>query len=373
MTLTDKDLPLLAMALCPGMTGTGLEKWHDADLTPEEFLTADKREICRVLGITPAHQIAKCDRRGLREKAEREAEFVTRHSIKTYFATADDYPFRLTHLYNPPAVLFALGNGSIEMPKSIGSVGTRRPTPYGSRICHDLVASWCDTLPDLTVVSGLAYGIDAVSHTTALEHDSPTIAVVAHGLDRIYPAQHRQLACDIATHNGLIVSQYPSGTSPYRQRFLERNRIIAALSDATVVMESAYRGGALSTASVAFEMDREVFAVPGRIGDETSEGCNMLIRRNKAHILTDADYLPDVMNWKLPGQKAMEVQQSLFPELDESQMPVYQILKDSTEPLTADTIIARSRMTAQAVMAILSDLEFDGAVVRYQGNRFSIS
>lgn len=365
-----RQLQLLAIAMTRGMNGRLLRAWMEADAPTADFFDLPGEELRSLLRITGRHPLAQADRHAALEAARREADFIQQHGIQVYFACDDDYPARLAELTDAPAVLFALGNGTLHMNKVVSVVGTRRPTPSGAATCRDLVRHWCGQIPDLTVVSGLAYGIDAIAHATALECKSPTLAVVAHGLDRVYPAQHRDLAREIVSNGGLMISEYPSGTQPYQRRFLERNRIIAGLCDATVVVESGYRGGALSTANVAFNANREVFAVPGRIGDEMSLGCNKLIARNKAHILTCADDLADEMRWNTASADRV-VQPSLFDTLSGPQQTIAGVLKKSVQPMTVDMISEHCDLDIRVVMTTLTDMEFDGLVVKYPGNRYA--
>ena len=365
-----RRLQLLAIAMTRGMNGALLRAWMDADAPSADFFDIPGEELRSLLRITGRHPLAQADRRSALEAARREAEFIAQHGIQVYLACDEEYPARLAELPDAPAVLFAVGNGSLRMNKAVGVVGTRRPTPAGAATCSELVRHWCGQMPDMTVVSGLAYGIDALAHNAAVECKSPTIAVVAHGLDRVYPAQHRDLARRIVSQGGLMITEYPSGTQPYQRRFLERNRIIAGLCDATVVVESGYRGGALSTANVAFNANREVFAVPGRIGDEMSVGCNKLIARSKAHILTCADDLADEMRWSTASADHA-VQPSLFDTLSAPQQAIAAVLKKNLQPMTVDMISEHCDLDIRVVMTTLTDMEFDGLVVKYPGNRYA--
>lgn len=368
------DVHTLAMALAKGMTARLMLKWDSESLSPRDFFSMEASDVASALGITSRHSLASVRREELLERAEHELTFMGHHNVRAYICTDRDYPYRLLQNYSAPPVLFTYGNGPLQSEHVVSVVGTRRPTAYGLKWCESIVEECCRQCGDIQVVSGLAYGVDACAHNAALAAGRETVAVVAHGLDMVYPAAHRQLAYDIASRGGLIVTQYPSKTQPFRNNFLARNQIIASLADATIVVESGIRGGALSTANAAFDLDREVFAIPGRIGDEMSEGCNNLIRKNKASIITGADTVVKAMGWHSADTDTATPQQAqLFPELSDEQMPVYNILKASDEPMSPDAIHIASGMNIAAVMSVLGDMELDGIAVRLPGNRYSLA
>ena len=212
----------------------------------------------------------------------------------------DDYPSRLKDVPDAPALLYYLGNASLNASHAVSIVGTRSATQYGCDRVRELVRDLCQALPDTLIISGLAMGIDVAAHNAALEMHVPTVGVLAHGLDTIYPIQHRNVAKAMVQQHGGLITEYPTRTEPVRGNFLARNRIIAALSDVVVVAESKERGGALVTARIANSYSREVTAFPGRITDEKSKGCNALIRNNQACLITDAADLMKQMQWE-PG------------------------------------------------------------------------
>jgi DNA processing protein len=233
------------------------------------------------------------------QKAEREAEFIAKNGIRTCFFSDTDYPQRLKKCPDAPILLYFQGNANLNAPRIVSIVGTRSLTAYGKEATAALVQGIAERFPDTVIVSGLAYGIDVQAHRAAMKNNLPTIAVLAHGLDRIYPTEHRQIALDMM-HNGGLLTDFPSRTNPDRPNFICRNRIVAGLSDATIIVESAQKGGALITADIAFSYDRDVFAFPGRITDEHSAGCHTLIRQQKAALITSAaDFMYD-MGWDAP-------------------------------------------------------------------------
>lgn len=294
---------------------------------------------------------------------------MNQHHIKAVSIFDENYPHRLAQCHNAPTLLYVLGEAELNPPRAISIVGTRKPTPYGSAFCSKAVEELADACPDLTIVSGLAYGIDSLAHAGALKCGLPTIAVVAHGLDMIYPASHRDLAKNILKAGGALVSEYPSHTKPFRGNFLERNRIVAGLSDATLVVESDLRGGAMSTASLAFDYDRELFAVPGRISDSLSTGCNSLIQRNKAMLATSATDIVKSMQWDIKGVRSALNQATLFdPELTDEQRLVVDRLRRSDTYLSVDRLSELTNIEVPDLLPILFELELDGLIAKAPGN-----
>ena len=237
-------------------------------------------------------------RAGCLERAVREESFVSEHGIAATYFTDASYPHRLLEAPDAPAMIYTLGKCDLESAHVISVVGTRHATQYGVRFCESLIGDLAQRVQDLVVVSGLAYGIDIAAHRAALKHGVPTVAVLPRGLNRIYPAMHRNDAVAIAKQGGMLLTDYTSQDEVQKSNFLARNRIVAALSDCTVVVESAGAGGALVTASLAMSYSRDVMAVPGRCGDEFSAGCNKLIATNKAALITGADDLMASMRWE---------------------------------------------------------------------------
>lgn len=363
----------LATVFLEGMDSELVARLPELGLDAESFFTLPDAELIHALGNPRGVDFGMYRRQEALARALKEEEFVSRHNIRMLYIHDEDYPPRLREIANAPKMLFVLGNTSFVTPHMVSVVGTRRCTRAGMDFCKNFVEELGPLFPDLWVVSGLAYGIDSVAHMAALSAGRPTAAVLAHGLDTLYPAAHRNLAKDILAAGGALISEYPSGVTPYRSRFLERNRIVASLSDAVVVMESEVKGGAMSTANIAFSFNREVFAVPGRPSDPISSGCNYLIRKNKAHILTSvSDFIED-MDWRPSGLKMEPKQRCLFPDLEGDTKIVYDCLRFRNEPLTPDSIHAATTLPVAKVMAALGELEFDGIVSRIAGNRYEIS
>lgn len=362
----------IALSFVGGMTPQLARRIPESGLTLEDFFEADNHSLSMALGLASGETIDRMARDEARFRAEKEMEFISRHNIRAYSILSDDYPWRLADIDKAPVVLYKLGDADLDASKMISVVGTRRATLYGTGYVRQLVEGLSPYFPELTVVSGLALGIDTAAHEAALSSSLPTVAVVAHGLNSIYPASNRDLARRIVASGGAILSEYPFGEHPYRRRFLERNRIVATMTDAVLVAESAIKGGAMSTAAVASSYGREVLALPGRLGDEMSAGCNLLIRSQKASMAGDAADVMATLGWQ-PETLGVNVRQrNLFPELKGDEKMVYDVLRFSAEPVPLDALCARTGLPVHQMMSVLGEMEFDGIVERHPGNRYSV-
>ncbi len=257
-------------------------------------------------------------------KAEEELAFVSKNNLQLLFFTSPNYPERLTHCVDAPILLYVKGDSNLNYKKVVSIVGTRNATPQGYEVCKQFVRDLSAKFSNIIVVSGLAYGIDICAHRAALENGVPTAAVLAHGLDRIYPAMHRKTAIDMLDA-GALVTEFPSGTQPERFNFVRRNRIVAGLADALVVIESSSKGGSLITAEIANSYYREVFAVPGRVTDAASVGCNTLIASDRAILMQDIKGFIDHMGWD-DSVKPQPRQKELFLQLTETEERVFDAL-----------------------------------------------
>ncbi len=296
------------------------------------------------------------------DSAKREMDFILGKGIKLICIGDDDYPVRLQECDDAPIALYTLGNADYNSKHIVSIVGTRRATQYGKDLCEHFVADLAKMLPDTLIVSGLAYGIDVCAHRAAVAAGLPTVGVLAHGLDRIYPATHRSIAKTMLDNGGLL-TEFMSGTDPLRPYFLQRNRIVAGLADATVVVESASSGGSLVTASLAQGYARDCFAFPGRVNDQYSCGCNELICRNKAALITSAYDFVEAMNWSVVCDGRKEpVQPQLFPELSADELRVMQLLKADSDGLQLNRIVIELDMPINRITPILFELEMKGLV-----------
>lgn len=304
-------------------------------------------------------------------RAEAELRFCEEQGIAVIPFTDPRYPRRLKEISDPPFTIFYKGTGILNAPRMISVVGTRRISEYGKSVCQRFIHDLHSLLPDAVIVSGLAYGVDIHSHRACLEKSLPTVAVLAHGLDRIYPTMHRDTAARMTECGGLL-TEYYAGTNPDKGNFVRRNRIVAGLSDATVVVESAEKGGALITARLAFEANRAVFAFPGRISDPCSEGCHKIIRNNIASLITSARDLVDGMMWEARPEQGEAVQGELFPTLKPEQEAVCARLRGS-DGKTVDQLKAETGLPLTDINFHLTELEMEGVVRRLAGNRFCLS
>ena len=314
------------------------------------------------VGQTLAKHI--CDRSYLKN-AEKEAEYVTKHDIKTFFYLDADYPYRLKQCEDSPVVFFFKGNADLNTNKLLSVVGTRNATQRGKDLCDKIIANFAERHSDLIIVSGLAYGIDVEAHKAALANNLQTIGVLGHGLKIIYPSAHASIAKKMIENGGLL-TDFLSDEQPERTNFIKRNRIIAGLSDATLVVESGIKGGALITADIANSYNRDVFALPGRPDDKWSTGCNNLIKTNKAALVESADDIEFFLGWK-PEKDKKPVQKSLFTELDDNEKNIFELIAKEGE-MTIDAICRSLEIPVHKLSSQLLQMEFKGAIKCYPGN-----
>jgi DNA processing protein len=302
--------------------------------------------------------------------AEQEVEYITKNNIRTYFYLDSDYPFRLKQCDDAPVVFFFMGNCDLNGAKILSVVGTRNATPRGREICDKIIAGLASNHPDIIIVSGLAYGIDIASHKAALTNNLQTIGVLGHGFKTTYPAVHSSVAKTMVKNGGLL-TDFISDALPERNNFLKRNRIIAGLSDATLIVESGKKGGALITADIANSYNRDVFAVPGRPDDQWSAGCNNLIRENKAALIECSDDIEYFLSWKTEKEKS-PVQRTLFSDLDETEKSIFELLMKHGE-MTIDTLCRSLEIPVYKLSSVLLQMEFKGLVKCYPGNIYSVA
>lgn len=305
------------------------------------------------------------------KRTEKELKFIEKHNIDVLFYYDKRYPKRLLNCADSPLFVFCKGNVDFNKDRFVNIVGTRHCTEYGKEITEKLIADLATC--NVNLVSGLAYGIDICAHKSALKFDMQNIAVLAHGLDRIYPNQHKSIA-EKLQQNGAIVSDFLSETNPDRQNFPSRNRIVAGMTDATIVIESAISGGALITADIANSYNRDVFAFPGRVNDEYSQGCLQLIRNHKANLVTNAKDIIEFMNWDLDTtiKKADTIQPELFLDLNTQERLIYDLLQ-SCEKATIDDINFKIEMTQSTISSLLLQLEMKGIIVSLPGKTYKIA
>ncbi|TRX40356.1 DNA-processing protein DprA [Flavobacterium restrictum] len=299
------------------------------------------------------------------EKANQELLFIQNNAISVTYFQEENYPDRLKHCIDGPVLLFTSGNINLKNRKIISIVGTRQITSYGMEFCRKFIA---DLAPlDPIIVSGFAYGVDIVAHQLALEYKLQTIGVVAHGLNQIYPKTHKKYVAQVE-QNGGFMTEFWSNSNPDKENFVRRNRIVAGMSEATIVIESADRGGSLITANMANDYNRDVFAVPGRVTDKYSQGCNNLIKTQKANVLTSAADLVYMLNWDIkPESKA--VQKQLFVTLDSDEQKVYDYLMKSGKELL-DVIALECDFPIYRISGLLLNMELKGVIRPLPGKLF---
>ncbi|MBL7742893.1 MAG: DNA-protecting protein DprA [Chitinophagaceae bacterium] len=302
---------------------------------------------------------------------EEEIAFIEKYRINPLFITDAAYPKRLLNCYDSPTLLYYKGEADLNASKIIAVIGTRSHTDYGKQVTEKLIADLAEL--HVTVVSGLAYGIDAIAHKASLKNKLPTIGVLAHGLDQVYPAQHAGLAKDMIKENGGLLTEFRSKTKPDKHNFPTRNRIVAGMSDATIVIETGIKGGSMITAELANGYNKDVFAFPGKVTDSKSGGCNYLIKNNKAVLLTDAQELIEMMNWEETTRKEKtKKQKELFIELTTDEKVITGILNER-ETVHIDEINLKSGLSSSAVAAAILSLELQNVVVSLPGKRYHLS
>ena len=316
--------------------------------------------------------VTQINSQGILRRAEQEIEFILKNKILTTYFTDRDYPYRLKECPDSPIMIYSKGPCSLNDGKFVGIVGTRNATETGKENCKKLISDLARVLPNTVIVSGLAYGIDICAHKTALESGLPTIGVIGHGLDRMYPEVHRPVAVKMV-QDGALLTEYLSQTNPDKQNFVQRNRIIAGLCDAIVVVESGIKGGALITAEIANEYNRDVFAFPGRVTDEWSAGCNALIKNNKASLIESSDDILRFMNWeKQNSTKAPNVQTALFLDLSDEEKEIITTLRQNPDGIQFNELAIQLEKPISKTSSLLLDMEFKGLVKCLPGNVYRI-
>lgn len=298
--------------------------------------------------------------------AEKELELVDKHGVKLLHYQSEDFPLRLRQCADHPLILFGKGALPLNANRIVAIVGTRSATDYGRRLTEELVRGL--TALNVMVLSGLAYGIDVHAHRMALQNDLPTVGVLGHGLGRIYPANHRQIADKMLDQGGLL-TEFLYEVGPDKENFPKRNRIVAGMTDAVVVIEAATNGGALITASLANDYNRDVFAYPGKVHDTYSAGCHKLVRANKAALITSAEDFCEAMGWGVPVNMSSSRQGLLFPELELDEQMVYDLLKEHQQ-LGIDMLSLHTSLSTSKLSNVLLGLEFKNMIRSLPGKQY---
>ena len=301
--------------------------------------------------------------------SEAEVKFIEKYKITPLFINAENYPKRLLNCYDSPALLYFRGNADLNTSKIISIVGTRNNSDYGKMVCEKMIEEL--QAESILVVSGLAFGIDTIAHKAALKNNLQTVAVLAHGLDRIYPQQNKALAKQITEQGGLL-TDFISNTNPDKQNFPKRNRIVAGICDAVIVIESSKKGGSLITAELGNGNNKDVFAIPGRVNDSKSEGCNYLIKNNKAALINSARDFLEMMNWTSTPKPSTKKQRELFIELLPDEKIVVDILQQQ-ESIQIDELYFKSGLSSSTLATALLMLEMQNVVLSLPGKVYKLA
>lgn len=368
---SNEQLAALALTLCPGVGHIGAKRLVDAMGSATEVF-ARREELPRLIPGTTAGVVKALDCPEAFARAERELEFVEKNALTCLTLKDEAYPSRLRECEDAPLVLFYKGNCDLNRLRIISMVGTRQATEYGKQFCADFLHDLSELSPHVLVVSGLAYGIDIHAHRAAIANNLATVAVLAHGLDRIYPHVHRKTAVDMLQNGGLL-TEYLTDTTPDRHNFISRNRIVAGMADATIVVESATKGGSLITAELAESYNRDCFAVPGRINDTASAGCNRLIRDNRAALIQSAEEFVKAMGWTPVAKetKPEAVQRDLFPNLSAEEELIVRILARQGD-IHINTLVVEANIPVHRMSALLFELEMKGVVKALVGGSYRL-
>lgn len=362
--MTEQKLYEIALTLIPYIGVVNGKKLVAYCGGAEAVFCENKNALRQISGI---HEniIKGIDSKEVMTRAEEEMMFIEKNGIKPLFYLDKDYPKRLQHCHDSPMMLYYKGNADLNAEKTVGIVGTRNITDYGRYVVEKLIEDLATD--NVVIISGLAYGVDAAAHRAALKYDLATVGVLGHGMQTIYPAENRKLSTNMIEKGG-ILTEFVSGTKPDRENFPQRNRIVAGMVDCLVVIESALKGGAMITAEIANSYDREVFAMPGRVGDIYSEGCNQLIKTNKANLLVNAADIRYVMRWDV-DTKVVAKQMRLFRDFSEDEKKVMDVFAENNV-VHIDDIIIGTDLSPSKIASILLSLEFDGVLTALPGKRY---
>jgi len=358
----------IALGMIPGVGDITARKLVSYAGSVEALFSESLRTLKKIPGI--GENIAgSIVRKQYLSLAEKEAEYVSRHNIRVFFYMDEDFPFRLRQCDDAPVTFYFMGEADLNASHIISIVGTRSATQRGKDMCQKIIAGLANHFPSLIIVSGLAYGIDIAAHKAAIANDLCTIGVLGHGLKTIYPSAHAGVARIMQKRGGLL-TDFTSDEPPDRTNFIKRNRIIAGLSDATLIVESGIKGGALITADIASSYNRDIMAIPGRSDDEWSSGCNALIKYNKAALVECAEDIEFILGWKYVGTPE-PVQKVLFNDMTENEKKIFEALKINGD-LTADQIAIILALPVYKLSSILLQMELSGLIVPCPGNIYRI-
>ena len=307
-------------------------------------------------------------------RAAQEMEFITKHHIQPLLLDTEDYPQRLSECPDAPILLYYMGSADLNQRRVIDIIGTRHCTTYGQDLIRRFVSDLKQLCPEVLIISGLAYGVDVCVHRNALENGYETVGVLAHGLDEIYPTAHRETAKQMLKQGGLL-TEYMTETKADKLNFVKRNRIVAGMSDATILVESAAKGGGLITSRIAMDYDRGVFAFPGAVGAPYSEGCNQLIRDNGASLITCAEDFVNAMGWQTDAKRqqiqASGVERSIFPDLNDEEQQIVSVLNEFGD-FQLNQLSVKTNIPIGQLTALLFQMEMKGVVRPLAGGTYHL-
>lgn len=363
--MPEEILYRIALTQIPQVGAVTLKKLLEYFGSATDIFRAGTRELERMSDIGPVKAAAI---KGFRDfaRAESELRFITHQRIRPLFYTDPGYPQRLKHCVDAPVLLYFKGRSDLNAPRMVNIIGTRQPSAYGIAMCENIVKGLSEH--KVTIVSGMAYGIDITAHRAAIRHQIPTIGVLAHGLDRLYPAMHQYEARQMQVNGGLL-TDFMSRTLPDRQNFPKRNRIVAGLCDATIVIESGLKGGSLITADIANSYNRDVMTVPGRVSDTSAAGCHYLVQTNKAALVTSAQDILELMGWERAIKPKPVVQRDLFVTLSPAEEQVMSLFRNKT-PRHIEEIYLYSRLPGSEVAHVLFRLEMQQVLRCLPGQQY---
>lgn len=359
--MADDLIYQIALTLLPNIGDVHAKELINRFHTAENVFKAKRKDLESIEGFGITRVKSILDFKDF-SRAESEIKFIEKYKINTLFLTDDTYPKRLLNCYDPPCLLYYKGNADLNASKILSVVGTRKNNEYGKALCEKTIADLGGS--NVLIVSGLAFGIDTIAHKASLKNNLHTVGVVAHGLDRIYPSENKILAKEMIEMGGLL-SEFKSDTNPDKQNFPRRNRIVAGICDALLVIESGIKGGSLITAELGNSYNKDVFAFPGRTTDARSEGCNYLIKNHKASMVTCATDILELMGWA-EIKKTVKKQRELFIELSPDEKIILDILH-AEEQMHIDKLYQISNLTSSAVASALLTLEMQGIVCSLPG------
>ncbi len=361
----EKLKALLTLKKVPNLGDSSIKKMVRSVGSAVGVLQEKPQNLLKIDGIGTT-KIKELHNPKYQKMADQEIAFIEAEQLQYYIYDTPDYPEKLKYCIDSPVVLFSRGHIQLKGRKMLSIVGTRKVTSYGVRFCEELIEALVPFDP--VIVSGFAYGVDITAHKAAVKNQLTTIGCLAHGLNQIYPKVHQKYVASIEENGGFFTDFWSTDTFD-RKNFLGRNRIIAGLSEATIVIESAAKGGSLVTAEIANAYHREVFAVPGRAYDTVSKGCNMLIQKKQAHMLTSAEDLIHKLAWQQTAPTTPSIQKQLFVTLEKEELQIYNFLKSNGKELL-DVIALRCAIPTFRVAAVLLTMELKGVIRPLPGKLF---